>query len=95
MKIFLIIDGKRFKVTEPFAGSAHAIVENEACPHCKVTPFRIAGSGKQITTDDRAYEAEGFCLDCLKHVGTIRAEPSTLFGLHEDEAVLNGRCRVY
>jgi hypothetical protein len=95
MKIFLIVDSKRFKVTEPSDGSSYAIVEKEACPHCTTTPFKIAGSGKQITTDDRAYEAEGFCLACLKYVGTIRAEPSTLFGLHEDEAVLHGRCRVY
>jgi hypothetical protein len=95
MKMFLMQDDKRFKLSTPFEGSDHAVVDGEACPHCKVNPFKIAGSGKHIADDDRAYQAEGYCLACKKHVGVIRAEPSTLFGLHEDEAMLHGRCRVY
>jgi len=95
MKIFLIRDGKRFKLSTPFECSDHAVVDGEACPHCKSNPFKVVGSGKHITDDDRAYQAEGYCLECKKHVGIIRAEPLTLFGLHEDEAMLHGRCRVY
>ena len=95
MKMFLLRDDKRFKLTTPFEGADHAVVVDEACPHCKASPFKIGGSGKHITDDDRAYQAEGYCFECKKHVGTIRAEPPTLFGLHEDEAMLYGRCRVY
>jgi hypothetical protein len=49
-----------------------------------------------IAADDRAYEADGFCVGCGEAVGLIRAEVSTIFGLHEDAAVLqHGRARVY
>lgn len=67
----------------------------EPCPLCKASPWRVAGRNRRIADDDRAYEADGFCVDCGAAVGLIRAEASTLFGLHEDEAVLHGRPRVY
>lgn len=66
------------------------------CPHCAAEPFAIAGTGRRIAADDRAYEADGVCVACRQPVGLIRAEVNTLFGLHEDEAVLcHGRARVY
>ena len=49
-----------------------------------------------IGSDDRHYQATGFAVCCGGHIGTLRAFPSTIFGLHEDEAVLlHGRARVY
>lgn len=66
-----------------------------ACPQCRAEPFYVAGSGLRVV-DDRRYEADGVCLACMAHVGTIVATPSTLFGIAEDEAVLtHGRARVY
>lgn len=66
------------------------------CPACKAKgPTRLGGTGMSIGPDDRHYVAEAVALCCKAKVGTLRAYPSTLFGLREDEAVLNGRPRVY
>ena len=55
----------------------------------------IGGDGKRIAPDDWHYEADAYCLGCKARRGIIEAWLDTLFGLHEDEAVLEGRCRVY
>ena len=63
---------------------------------CKGTHMRIQGRGPRIAADDRAYVAEAYTECCNRHVGTMRYEPDTIFGIREDEAVLNnGRARVY
>jgi hypothetical protein len=54
----------------------------------------IAGKGKRIATRD-TYEADAFCVGCGEQVGVLRAKVETIFGLEEDEAVLNGRWKVY
>lgn len=72
----------------------YAAAEGE-CPKCGATPFHVQGAGMRIAPDDRAYESDGYCARCRAPVGLIRAKVSTLFGLHEDEAVLGGRARVY
>lgn len=92
MKVFLLIPNeKKRKAT---AAPDHAQVEG-ACPKCGVADFKVAGSGKYPSKDDLAWEAEGYCCACREHVGIIRVETNTLFGVREDEAVLRGRCRVY
>jgi hypothetical protein len=65
-----------------------------SCPACGVKPFRAFGKEKS-ERNDRDIVAEGFCKDCGAHVGLIVVETNTLFGLKEDRAVLQGRCRVY
>lgn len=72
----------------------HAVVDG-ACPHCKATPLKVAGHGRRISSDDRAYEADGSCVACVVFVGVIRAETNTLFGLREDEAVSRLGVRIY
>jgi hypothetical protein len=62
-----------------------------AAPQTSAFKAPVAAPG----ADDRAWEADGYCTACKAHVGTIRVEPDTLFGVREDEAVLMGRCRVY
>lgn len=47
------------------------------------------------TVDDRRYEARALAVCCGVEVGTIVAEPSTIFGIEEDRRVMNARCRVY
>ncbi len=85
LKFYLIDgDGKRTPATKPFREADFATVPG-ACPLCKAEPFKIAGSGKHIAPNDRAYEAPAVSWCCRKRVGTLRAEPATLFGLHEDE----------
>lgn len=57
--------------------------------------LRARGQGRRISADGRAYEADGACVACGAAAGTIRVVVPTLFGLHEDEAVLRGRSRAY
>jgi hypothetical protein len=94
-RIFLLVDGgPGRKARQPFPDADHAQVEG-SCPKCGAADFKVGGSGRRPSKDDRAWEADGYCLACRAHVGTIRVETSTLFGVREDEAVLRGRCRVY
>ena len=76
--------------------STHAFVDI-AYPACSApAPVRVQGKDMHIGSDDRHYQATGFAVCCGGHIGTLRAFPSTIFGLHEDEAVLlHGRARVY
>jgi hypothetical protein len=94
MEMFLVRDGARKPIATPFDGADHATCEGEVCPTCKA-PLKLVGSGKSPSQDDRAWEAQGYSACCKAHVGLIRVETDTLFGVREDEAVLNGRCRVY
>lgn len=95
MKIWLIVsDGQRRTLHEPHEDADHAIADG-ACPKCDAVPCGVQGSGRRTSADDRAWEADGYCTACKQHVGIIRVEPNTLFGVREDEAVLMGRCRVY
>jgi hypothetical protein len=65
-----------------------------ACPGCNVAPFLIVGSGKHRHSRD-TYRAGGRCKACGDAVGWIYAKVDTIFGTEEDDAVLNGRARVY
>ena len=77
-------DLKSLTCVEPFAGADHAVVVDTLCPSCGVSPFKVAGTGRHIAPDDRAYEADAVALCCDKSVGTLRVEVNTLFGLRED-----------
>ena len=76
---------KQFAEYAEFSGVAN-------CCGCK--PFNVFGRSRHIV-DDREYHAEAFCTSCSAAVGTIIAKPDTIFGIEEDDRVLNGRCRVY
>lgn len=94
MRMFLLTDGVRFPLRLPHEAADHALCSG-TCPKCGVTNFGVQGSGRRPSADDRAWEADAYCASCKAPVGAIRVEPSTLFGVREDEAVLSGRCRVY
>lgn len=96
MKIKLLLkhDGSTRVCSLPFPEAAYAEAEG-ACPCCADVPFKVAGKSPHNAADDRAYEATAECLRCRNTLGVLRVETSTLFGVTEDEAVLNGRCRVY
>lgn len=94
-KLWLIPrEGKRLKAEEPFQGADHAVVDGP-CPHCGCLDFKVAGTGRRIASDDRAYEADAIAYCCNAHVGTLRLEVNTLFGLREDEAVGRMGVRIY
>ena len=69
-------------------------VASGACPGCGAEPFIIEGHGRHRHTRD-TYRAAGTAKCCGDSVGYIYAKANTLFGLEEDEAVLNGQTRVY
>lgn len=73
----------------------HVAVVGAECPYCLVTPFKIAGSNRRPSKDDQAWEADAGCLACRAHVGTLRLEVNTLFGVREDEAVGRLGIRIY
>ena len=103
MKIYLLMkDGsRRRKCRLPYEDAAFALAEG-SCPYCGVEEqgpalrgFKIAGSNRRASADDRAWEADAGCLACKTHLGTLRVETNTLFGVTEDERVLRGRVGVY
>lgn len=65
-----------------------------ACPGCERTPFLVKGHGAQ-RHGERTLRAGVRCVDCGDPVGYVYARIGTIFGLEEDERVLNGRARVY
>lgn len=77
--------------TIPGADRARA---DGACPGCGVAPFYVAGCGMHRHSRD-TYRAGGRSVCCGESVGWIYAVVDTLFGTEEDQAVLNGRARVY
>lgn len=93
MKITVEIDGVTHKA--PIPGDRPHLELDMACPRCAApAPLRVAGKGRHIESHD-TYAADGFALCCRAPIGTIRTVVETLFGLEEDEAVLEGRPRVY
>jgi len=94
MRLFLVLDGKRVPIKTPFLGADHA--EGQCgCPLCSSAPIKVAGTGRRFSADDRAHEADAVCCACGQHVGIIRAEPNTLFGVREDAAVAKMGVRIY
>jgi hypothetical protein len=53
------------------------------------------GAKGTITSDNRETTGTAICYQCQKPIGRIRVVFDTLFGLDEDNRVLNSRCRVY
>lgn len=94
MRIFLLYGEERRTLRVPYPDADHAVVDG-TCPVCGSGDFKVSGRNQRPSSDDRAWEADAVALCCRASVGTIRAEPDTIFGVREDEAVLRGRVRVY
>lgn len=81
------------KAKLPYPTAQHVDVSG-ACPKCDASPWRAQGAGDRQrghdTIDERCR-----CLECGAIVGRIVVTVDTIFGIEEDERVLNGRCRVY
>lgn len=93
MKITVTINDKQFAANKPHEKST-CVEASTTCPSCKATPLQVQGNGNSVESRD-TYRADARCLACGETIGVIRAKVSTLFGIEEDEHVLNGRCRVY
>lgn len=61
---------------------------------CSCGDARVQGAAIEI--DDReTYGADAYCVGCGARRGRLLARVSTIFGIQEDEAVLNSRCKIY
>ena len=99
MKIYLITetDGirKRVNASLPYHDADFATAPVH-CTSCKTpSPIKVQGMRQRITADDRAYESDAVTVCCGTMVGTLRAEPATLFGIREDAAMARLNLRVY
>lgn len=86
--------GPNRKCKLPYPEADHCVADG-TCPCCAAEPFKLGGSNMRASKDDRAWESDAGCLACRAHVGTLRVEMNTLFGVREDAAVLSGRVRIY
>lgn len=90
-------DGRVLVAKQPHEHADRVIVEAGACAKCKLAPLVVRGLG--MTIDPEAshdtYRADAVCCGCDAPAGVLRVKVSTIFGIEEDERVLNGRCRVY
>lgn len=95
MKITLVRTETRMPAVLPYYGADHVLVDKLAeCPGCKA-PLRVTGLPITVRNDHDTYYADAVCLECKHPVGELQTQVSTIFGIDEDEAVLNGRARVY
>jgi len=109
MKITIVLDnGTRHKARLPYEGAHHIELRIAKCPHgcgaicdaldatgAAMPPFiKVAGSGIKHTSRD-TYFADAIALCCRRKIGTIETQVDTVFGIEEDERVLNGPWRVY
>lgn len=86
--------GPRVSATLPHHDADHVTVPG-ACPNCGATPFAVAGvKGSMVTGHDTMISDAG-CTACKRVTGRLVVTVSTIFGIREDQAVLQGRCRVY
>ena len=83
-------EGKRIKLKIPPPDSPAATAEIP----CACGSFLVNGLGASIEDRD-TYVADAVCYDCRAARGKMRVVVDTIFGIEEDERVLNGRARVY
>lgn len=95
MKLTLHLEGRkaiRLKMPEN-PDALHVDVPGEKCPICEA-PLQVAGAKKRIGGHD-FYTSEAGCIACNAHIGELRLQVSTLFGLKEDETVLRSGVKIY
>jgi hypothetical protein len=90
MKIRIDTDDKSIAAHIPFDGADHVLADEP----CACGSHKVMGRGNHIESHD-TYAAEAFCGACPARRATLRVTMSTIFGIEEDERVLNGRARVY
>ncbi len=78
----------------PYHNADHLIVDG-ACPLCGADPFPVIGKIDEQTHTHDTTTAPALSRCCGQRVGKMVVKFSTIFGIEEDNVVLNGRCRVY
>ena len=91
MTITLVTNERTVLARLPYNGCPWVEVDYP-CSGCGA--FRIAGSKPHVEEDSKI-TATAVCLGCRAPCGTLVVSTETLFGLEEDDRMLNGRPRVY
>jgi len=95
MKITLVTDsGERLSMREPYPDAGHVVPSKDIdtpCPHCELP---LQARCPVFTTGHDTMRGRAVCA-CGEGVGTLTVKVETIFGIEEDNRVLNGRCRVY
>ena len=95
MKITIHIEGRgRRSARLPYQGAEHVLMAG-ACPACGADGPALFGDRPEQGHDRYTATAVHVGADCGAAIGTMVVEFDTLFGIEEDERVLNGRPRVY
>ena len=94
VNITVSVGGKVHAATRSTPDADHVVVDMP-CPHCKVMPLKVRGRGSPARGHDFYKNTDAITLCCGKSVDWIRAKLDTIFGLEEDERVLNGPWKVY
>ena len=85
-------DGRKVKAKLPYEHASDAVTDVQ-CPN---GGHFLAAHGigtPQVEYDTMTSPAR--CCGCGERIGTITVKVNTLFGIEEDERMLNGRFRVY
>lgn len=85
--------GPRIRARLPYEGAEYVVL-SAPCPSCDTPAAPIAGKGVDTTTHS-THEAEAIATCCGARVGRLIVTLDTLFGIEEDNRVLNGPWRVY
>jgi hypothetical protein len=95
MNIRAHIQGRSYEARLPYHNAPHAVVDGLACPFCKAAaPMGVLA--KSSVRGHDTVRGQGYAACCGAHIGgEIVVTIPTIFGLEEDDRVLNGRCRVY
>jgi len=103
MKITIVLtNGKRHTARQLYQGSSYVVIATK-CPHGCAAPvnatrdevqLKVSGTGIKHRTHD-TYFADAVALCCMRKIGTIETKVETIFGIEEDERVMNGPWRVY
>lgn len=91
MKIRLHLDDVEWHCTLPHKGAPSV---EAAAPACACGSVWVRGLGD----DERGHDTittRAVCAGCGARRGKLVVTVDTLFGIEEDERVMNGRCRVY
>ena len=92
MKITLVDpDNSKHECALPYAHATYVTAKDWKC---ECGSDGVQSPEKRIAGHDE-YVGAARCVDCKAPAGTLRVKVSTIFGIEEDERVLNGRCRVY
>ena len=94
MKITVKTEHGTFTCKLPYEGCEHVVAPKEAHPEC-ADDEGVSLRGGNYQTGHDEYTASCFCATCGTNLGTMVVKVSTIFGIEEDNRVLNGRWRVY